>query len=142
MSYLHKNLKFLRKTSALTQEKFGWLFTLSEGKVKSYERGTEPTIEKFLEIAEHFSVDPFMLYRLDIEDHRAPSSKQQESGLSPSVNDTLENYISKSSTEEYQKPIDEMTEGDLKLLCKRLLGEKAKTSGILLDLIKMMKSDF
>ena len=67
LNYFSKNLKKLRADFDLSQEKFARLFDLSQSNVKSYERGVFPKPEKFIEIMDHFSLDPSKFISCDME---------------------------------------------------------------------------
>ena len=66
MNYFHKNLKELRKLKGLNQEQFARLFFLNKANVQSYESGTFPKIEKYIEIVEYFYLDAVKFVQVDM----------------------------------------------------------------------------
>lgn len=78
MNYLRKNFKTLRNSLKLSQEQFGKTFGLSTSNIKSYEAGTVPPTLKFLEMMNHYDLDPSKFVHLDMEKH---SVKRAVSGF-------------------------------------------------------------
>ncbi len=58
MTYIAKNMRFLRKMTGLSQHDFAQKVDLNRGNIASYEKGTaEPSTEKLLRITKFFHVD-------------------------------------------------------------------------------------
>ncbi|WP_293913169.1 MULTISPECIES: helix-turn-helix transcriptional regulator [unclassified Sphingobacterium] len=66
MSLLAENLLYLRESLNLNQNDFGKLFGLTRDNVASYERGTEPKLNKLMLIVNYFHTTIENIYTLDL----------------------------------------------------------------------------
>ena len=67
MLNLSNNIAYLRGSLKLTKEKFGELFSLSRGKIETYENGSQPRLESLIAIANHFKITLDELIREDLQ---------------------------------------------------------------------------
>ncbi|MEO1053828.1 MAG: hypothetical protein AAFX87_24535 [Bacteroidota bacterium] len=89
MSTFNQNFKFLRENVAgLSMSAFGKVFELTKGQVDSYEKSSQPKIEKYLEILNHFKIDPEKFATLDMRVHNVfkNNDMQEEDSLSNAKN--------------------------------------------------------
>jgi len=69
MTYIAKNMRFLRKMTGLSQHDFAQKVDLNRGNIASYEKGTaEPSTEKLLRITKFFHVDLTDFIEKDLEE--------------------------------------------------------------------------
>ncbi len=74
-TYLHRNIRFLRKKLGWSQEEFGVRVGLNRGNIASYENGTaEPKINNLLKMSAIFGVSIHDLAHKDLE--REPSASE------------------------------------------------------------------
>jgi transcriptional regulator with XRE-family HTH domain len=58
MTYIAKNLRYLRKLAELSQQSFAGKIGLNRGNIASYEKGAaEPNTQNLLKIARYFNID-------------------------------------------------------------------------------------
>lgn len=67
LNYFSKNLKALRAENNLSQVEFGLLFGLSKSNINSYENGAFPKLEKYIQMMDHFNLDPSKFVTQDME---------------------------------------------------------------------------
>ncbi len=68
MTYIAKNMRFLRKIAGLSQHDFAQKVALNRGNIASYEKGTaEPSTEKLLRITKFFQVNLTDFIEKDLE---------------------------------------------------------------------------
>jgi len=80
-SYLHRNIRFLRKGLGWSQEELAMRVGLNRGNIASYENGTaEPKIGNLLKMSAIFGVSIHDLAHKDLE-HDAPANRTGPSGL-------------------------------------------------------------
>jgi len=69
MTYIAKNLRFLRRLTRLSQHDFAQKVALNRGNIASYEKGTaEPSTQKLLNITKFFNVDLTDFIEKDLEE--------------------------------------------------------------------------
>lgn len=86
-----KNLKKLRETHGLSQQKFANIFSLSQQSVYKYENDiSEPNLQTLTEIADYFntSVD----YLIDHTDNSSPADNRMEDSLTFEEKELIEHY--------------------------------------------------
>ncbi|MFY0599702.1 MAG: helix-turn-helix transcriptional regulator [Cyclobacteriaceae bacterium] len=85
MNYFSKNLKTLRAECGLNQEAFGRLFDLTKQNINSYENTSSlPKLIKYLEITDHFNLDPDRFVKFDMTKHDV----HREAKVTDSENDS------------------------------------------------------
>ena len=111
MNFFGKNIKTLRTQHNLSQDGFGRLFDLSKSNVKSYEGGAFPKLEKFIQIMDHFGLDPSKFVLLDME---TQSVRREREGNEPR-DEEIKRFVASGLTDEDQyKYLDDFTPEQLK----------------------------
>ncbi|OWY19865.1 helix-turn-helix domain-containing protein [Sphingobacteriales bacterium UPWRP_1] len=65
--YFSKNIKYLRESANLSQEKLGELFSLADTTISNWEKGrSTPNIAVLIALCKHFNTDPTTLLYTDI----------------------------------------------------------------------------
>ena len=90
MNYFSKNLKTLRAENKLSQVEFGLLFDLSKSNINSYENGAFPKLEKYIQIMDHFQLDPSKFVKVDME---LETVRRTKPGDTPSREEVLNSYV-------------------------------------------------
>lgn len=68
MNFLPNNIRFLRKTSRLSQEKFGALFGATRGMIDSYERTVAPPSHEFIKkLSNYYNISITNLTEKDLQ---------------------------------------------------------------------------
>lgn len=146
MNYFQKNLKHLRAIHHLSQEQLARLFDLTKSNINSYENGAFPKIEMFLQIMDHFKLDPRKFVLLDMEKHSvllkdSERQEDEEEKESHKLDKMLENGLVESQTFQYLEDIsvDELKKlyrkqyRSKELLLKELMETKEKYLKLLED---------
>ncbi len=69
MSFVGKNIRYLRNSKGLSQEAFAHEIGLNRGNISSYEKGqAEPRIDKLGEMAKFFQIPVLFLIERDLEE--------------------------------------------------------------------------
>lgn len=112
MNYFSKNIKTLRTQLNLSQEAFGLLFDLSKSNVKSYESGFFPKLEKFIQIMDHFALDPSKFILLDME---TESVRRSDQSTDDSREEMINRFVTSGVAKQDQfKYLDDFTPAQLK----------------------------
>ncbi len=76
MNFLGSNLKHLRKSKGLTQEKLAGKIGVKRSLVGAYEEGrTEPRMQTILNICHYFEIDLDSLISIDLQNKKKASKK-------------------------------------------------------------------
>lgn len=94
MTYISKNMRYLRRLSRLSQQAFAEKVGLNRGNIASYEKGTaEPSIANVLKITKFFNVDLVDFIDTDL------SEAIQKEKVELEVNDEKVKFIKESLLE-------------------------------------------
>lgn len=155
MSFLSKNIKYLRDTAGSSQAEFGKAFGVSRDNIASYERGTEPKIDFILKVVNFYHITVDNLIRDDLEEicekddgtekldlnnqtHSRPKLDLNNKKSTPNPNEAHEPVVSELYKEisrqmqlEFIKEIRTLTEENalLKQENTRLKAENARFKG-------------
>lgn len=133
---LAKNLKFLRKSHGLSQQRLAEALGLKRNNIASYESGlVEPRPINFLKLAVHFGVDPRSLAEVDLcaqADLTSQASSQEQVELADKLSSIM------NATQDLQK-VKEGFEAFFRLQAERGLPQpEAHALGSLMEITERL----
>ncbi|MEO9870332.1 MAG: helix-turn-helix transcriptional regulator [Ekhidna sp.] len=90
-------MKTLRTKNGFSQEEFARMFSLSKSNINSYESGTFPKIETYIQMMDYYDLDPSKFINLDMEKHslrRSDDSSKDDEKLSQTIDAWVDQGIS------------------------------------------------
>jgi transcriptional regulator with XRE-family HTH domain len=142
MKYFSKNVRFLREQAGLRQYDIEKVLGVKRTTWNNYESGlSRPTLEGFVEIAQHFDVSESDLLHVDIakafpavKKHVAKHEKQneakEENGLTTTIGDLRKTIIAQERIIELEGKIKEELTSQLEAAQKTIVDYRARLKDV------------